>query len=173
MKRICISRHSYTSTVLMQALACPTAVKLEAFHWVLPTRSPAKQLDFFRIVMHILRDFSSKCQAVRPLMTNHERTFMFERLMPIFHYFSNHSGLITFQWYDHISDTHSYWHDHCRGEKLVKSLRVIGNATSYADGIAYAAPIGYLDDERLVLEASSGGLAENQKHTTCMAFQAE
>lgn len=41
----------------------------------------------------------------------------------------------------------------------------ISSAPSYADGIAYATSVGLLDDERVIVEVSSGALTENIQHT--------
>jgi hypothetical protein len=60
-----------------------------------------------------------------------------------------------------------------RGEKMIMSLQAITLSVAfseisnpnYADGIGYSTTTGVVDEERIVVECSSGGREENIPHT--------
>ncbi|KAI8336410.1 hypothetical protein EDC96DRAFT_548069 [Choanephora cucurbitarum] len=60
-----------------------------------------------------------------------------------------------------------------RCEKTIKSMQttsslavdIQGASFSFADGLGYSTLVGHMDDERVVFEASSGGVSEDQSRT--------
>ncbi|CEG72970.1 hypothetical protein RMATCC62417_08442 [Rhizopus microsporus] len=155
-----IDHHSNILDILKHALSSCKA-HVELFEYAYPNLDPASTTqdnqNFYRMVKHILLDFSSKCFRTTPIYSNHERTFFADRVIPIFSAFENHHQNIHFEW--------------C--EKTIKSLQTvlflaidIQRATSsFADGLGYSTLVGHMDDERVVFEASSGGANEDQSHT--------
>lgn len=63
-----------------------------------PTASIAEQ-KFYRIMKHILYDYSTKCFRKQPILSNHERTFFSDKVVPIFNYFADGCSLIQFEWF--------------------------------------------------------------------------
>ncbi|KAI9361313.1 hypothetical protein BD770DRAFT_470688 [Pilaira anomala] len=48
------------------------------------------------------------------------------------------------------------------------SIRIVGDiaaTSSFSDGLGYSTLVSYMDDERIVFEASSGKANEDQNHT--------
>ncbi|KAI7848979.1 hypothetical protein BDC45DRAFT_561173 [Circinella umbellata] len=155
-----VDNHSSSFNIIKQALSsCRTHMDLDDYKF--PALDHAtnsfQQHNFYRTLKHVLIDFTSKCFRTVPIFSNHERTFFADRVIPILSAFENYHQNIHFEW--------------C--EKNVKSAQIVSSFTAdfqragriFADGLGYSTLIGHMDDERIVIEASSGGYEENQEHT--------
>ncbi|KAI7876626.1 uncharacterized protein EV154DRAFT_486438 [Mucor mucedo] len=143
----------------------------------LPVTASDQERCLLRTIRYTLQDFVSKYRRKSPIIpSNHERTFFFDRVMPIINYFADNSGTVHFEW----------------GEKMIMSLQAVTLSVAfvakvglkrivlqkkkstafseisnpnYADGIEYLTTTGVVDEERIVVECSSGGHEENIQHT--------
>lgn len=77
--------------------------------------------------------------------------------MSIINYFADNCGTVVFEW----------------GEKVIMSLQAVNlsvafsqsSNANYADGLGYSCTTGVMDEERIVIECSSGGREDNIQHT--------
>ncbi|KAJ8651897.1 hypothetical protein O0I10_012542 [Lichtheimia ornata] len=107
--------------------------------------------------------FQDTCSdSLKTLVPTHgcyiiKSSFFIDRVVPILNYFADNVGIVCFEW----------------GEKKILSRQAVtlsimqceGETPNYADGIGNATRAGILDDERILVECSSGGLEENLQHT--------
>lgn len=145
--------------VLRLALTSKDVNELEDFQFgKVPDSASGEEKCLLRTIRHTLQDFVSKCRRSSPVVpTNHERTFFFDRVMPIINYFADNCGTVVFEW----------------GEKVIMSLQAItlsvafsqSSNANYADGLGYSCTTGVMDEERFVTECFSGGHEENIQHT--------
>ncbi|KAI9259165.1 hypothetical protein EDC94DRAFT_497230, partial [Helicostylum pulchrum] len=84
--------------------------------------------------------------------TNHERTFFVDFIVPIFQYFHDQVQYLQFQWCEVYIQS--------RSTGLIDMQTWAKDKNGYADGIGYTG-----QDERLLMETSSGGLEEDIDHT--------
>ncbi|KAI9488091.1 hypothetical protein BDB00DRAFT_849955 [Zychaea mexicana] len=154
-----LNRHPESLRILRLALNCKDVDELEDFHFgKVPVTASKEERGLFLCIRHTLQDFVSKCRRkAATVPTNHERTFFFDRVMPIINYFADNSGAVYFEW----------------GEKKIMSRQAVTlsvalsqtSSPNYADGIGYSTTVDVLDEERIMIECSSGGREENIQHT--------
>lgn len=86
--------------VLRLALTSKDVNELEDFQFgKVPDSASGEEKCLLRTIRHTLQDFVSKCRRSSPVVpTNHERTFFFDRVMPIINYFADNCGTVVFEW---------------------------------------------------------------------------
>lgn len=93
--------HSNTLDILNHTLSS-SKTHVDLFEYSYPNLDPTTatqdNISFYRMMRHILLDFSSKCFRTTPIYSNHERTFFADRVIPIFSAFENHHQNIHFEW---------------------------------------------------------------------------
>lgn len=86
--------------ILKDVLKCSTYEELEDFQYPrLAADASIAERKMYRVMKHVLFDFSSKCFRQFSAISNHERTFFVDRIVPIFNYVQDHCGLIQFEWF--------------------------------------------------------------------------
>ncbi|CDH53866.1 predicted protein [Lichtheimia corymbifera JMRC:FSU:9682] len=73
-----------------------------------------------------------------------------DHAVPILNYFADNVGVICFEWGEKIVSHHAV---------TLSIMDCEGETPNYADGIGYATRAGILDDERILVECSSGAPA--------------
>lgn len=95
-----LSKYSTQSSLIYECLALNSAQEIPYLVWTraLKTNNTINQQRFHQLVQHITTWFSSRCQRVIPIKTNHERTFFVDFVTPIFQYFHDQTQYLHFQW---------------------------------------------------------------------------
>lgn len=104
----------------------------------------------------------------RSILSNHERTYTVDRVAPIFNYFADSIGSIQFEWFvfSYLILCSANLSMLYRWEKLIASRKntSFSSSTNSTSTANFAVDTGFLDDERIIFEASSGGMDEDSSH---------
>lgn len=149
-----LSQYPTQMSLIRECLELNSASEIPFLVWTraLDVGSPNNQHRFHKLVQHALTCFSSRCSRITAIKTNHERTFFVDFIVPIFQYFHDQIQYLQFQWCEVYIQS--------RSTGLVDMQTWTKDKVGYADGIGYTG-----QDERLLVEVSSGGLEEELDHT--------
>jgi hypothetical protein len=95
-----LSQYAVQISLIRECLTLNHANEIPLLVWTraLEGNNTTNQQRFHRLVQHVTRWFSSRCERVTPVKTNHERTFFVDFIVPIFQYFHDQVQYLQFQW---------------------------------------------------------------------------
>ncbi|KAG1456047.1 hypothetical protein G6F46_000083 [Rhizopus delemar] len=135
-----LNRHPESLRILCLALKCKDVDELEDFDFgKVPVAANDQARCLLRSIRYTLQGFVSKCRRKAPIIpSSHERTV----------FLTGDEKIIM-------------------SRQSVTLLVVFSESSSpnYADGIGYSTTAGIVDEERIMVECSSGGREENVEHT--------
>lgn len=86
-------------------------------------------------------------------LSNSERTFWVDRVVPLFQIFGDQTGLLNYQWCEVFSRKHA--------ENTMNIKNCTSGKARFVDGMGD----DVYNEERVVMESSSGAIKENIRHT--------
>ncbi|KAI7869249.1 hypothetical protein EV154DRAFT_432032 [Mucor mucedo] len=95
-----LSQYTVQMSLIRDCLALNDAHQIPLLVWtraVEDSNTPNLK-RFHRLVQHITTWFSSRCERMTPIRTNHERTFFVDFIAPVFQYFHDQLQYLQFQW---------------------------------------------------------------------------
>lgn len=95
-----LSKYADQMTLIRDCLALNHATEIPLLVWTrtVDGNNTTNQKRFHCLVQHITTWFSSRCQRITPVRTNHERTFFVDFIVPVFQYFHDQVQYLQFQW---------------------------------------------------------------------------
>ncbi|OAD70808.1 hypothetical protein PHYBLDRAFT_148031 [Phycomyces blakesleeanus NRRL 1555(-)] len=105
-----------------------------------------QEMEFLEALKLILTHFAGKCKRKKRDSTNSERAFWISYVIPIFDAFADQTGLLNFRWCEIYLQSHADTNP---------------GAVRYVDGLG----LDESENERLVMESSSGEYKEKPNHT--------
>lgn len=116
---VSLNRHPESLRILYLALKCKDTDELDDFNFgKVPVTASDQERCLLRTIRYTLQDFVSKCRRKSPIIpSNHERTFFFDRVMPIINYFADNSGTVHFEW----------------GEKMIMSFQAVTLSVAFSE----------------------------------------
>lgn len=95
-----LSQYAVQMSLIRECLALNHANEIPLLVWTraVEGNNTTSQKRFHCLVQHITTWFSSRCQRMTPVRTNHERTFFVDFVVPVFQYFHDQVQYLQFQW---------------------------------------------------------------------------
>lgn len=95
-----LAQYAVQMSLIRECLTLNHANQIPPLVWTrdLEGNNTTNQQRFHRLVQHVTTWFSSRCERVTPVKTNHERTFFVDFIVPIFQYFHDQIQYLQFQW---------------------------------------------------------------------------
>ena len=95
-----LSQYTRQMSLIRECLELNHAEEIPPLVWTCTVEgsNTTNQKRFHCLVQHVTTWFSSRCQRMYPIRTNHERTFFVDFVVPVFQYFHDQIQYLQFQW---------------------------------------------------------------------------